>query len=121
MLARETPMLKIIVRYFVMDWLVNMIVKWILEQVKNGTIEAIADKAKAVVLPWLRDRKDELIARLKEEARKTGTPIDDAFVDWIDIFIEAWIPDSPVTLAQVPPLPEKYCQPGDAACQTSIA
>jgi hypothetical protein len=109
-------MLMTIARYFLMEWLLNLIVKWILDQVKNGTIEAIADKAKSIVLPWLRSRKDELIAKLKEEAQKTGTPIDDALVDWIDIFIEAWIPDSPVTLAQVPPLPEKYCQPHDASC-----
>lgn len=75
------------------EWVIGLIIDWILDQVANGGADALADKLKHMVLPWIHKEKDELFVRLKQEALKTGTPLDDAVVKALEVFTEALIPD----------------------------
>jgi hypothetical protein len=75
------------------DWLLGLIVKWILSEVANGGAEKLADKLKSVALPWLDKQRDELFVRLKREAAATSTPIDDAVIKALEVFLDALIPD----------------------------
>lgn len=74
------------------DWLIQLAVDWILAQVANGGADTLADKLEKMVLPWIHKQKDEFFVRLKQEAAKTGTPLDDAVVKALEVFTEALIP-----------------------------
>lgn len=75
------------------DWLLGLIVKWILSEVANGGAEKLAEKLKSVALPWLDKQRDDLFLRLKKEAALTATPIDDAVVKALEVFLAQLIPD----------------------------
>lgn len=75
------------------EWLLGLIVKWILSEVANGGADKLAEKLKALALPWLNKQKDEILDRLKKEAAATSTPIDDAVIKALDVFLDALIPD----------------------------
>ena len=67
----------------------------------NLTMEKVkewADWVKAEIVPWVRNLKSELIANLRKKAAVTTSPIDDAMVDALDVFLEAFIPDVPTVL-----------------------
>lgn len=88
------------------DWILGMIVKWLLAMISNGTIETIVAGIKGYVVPLVRKHKDELFARLKKEAAETETKVDDAWYAWLDALIDAFLPDCPKTLADVPARPD---------------
>ncbi|HYX39956.1 MAG TPA: hypothetical protein VE954_43220 [Oligoflexus sp.] len=71
----------------------GLIVKWILSEVAQGGAEKLAQKLKEIAIPWIDTQRDELIARLKREAALTSTPIDDAVVRAVELFLGQLIPD----------------------------
>lgn len=75
------------------DFLIGIIVKWILNEVTSGGAEKLAEKLKAVALPWIDAQRDELIARLKREAQATSTPVDDAVIRALEAFLAEIIPN----------------------------
>lgn len=88
------------------DWILGVIVKWLLGMITSGTIEAVADKIKALVIPFIRSYKQDLFTRLKAEAAATSTPLDDAWIAWLDALLDAFLPDNPKTLADLPARPD---------------
>lgn len=75
------------------DWILSALVRLILDQIKNGGIEKLADQVEKLVVPAIRNWKKDIFARLKTEAAATGTPLDDAIVEALDLFFEELIPD----------------------------
>jgi len=49
---------------------------------------------KAKVLPFLYEKKEQLLDELLEEAKKTKSPIDDMLVKKLDAFLDAFFPDN---------------------------
>lgn len=76
------------------DWLLGIIVKWILDQVANGGAENLVERLRKIVVPWVRHYKEELVTRLKKEAAETATPLDDAVIKALDSVLEAIIPSA---------------------------
>ncbi|WP_324964994.1 hypothetical protein [Oligoflexus sp.] len=75
------------------EFFMGLIVKWILSEVAQGGAEKLAQKLKEIAIPWIDTQRDELIARLKREAALTSTPIDDAVVRAVELFLGQLIPD----------------------------
>lgn len=88
------------------DWILGLIVKWLLGMISSGAIEDIAQKIKGLVVPFIRSYKAEIFARLKKEAAKTSTQLDDAWIEWLDALLDALLPDCPKTLADLPARPD---------------
>ena len=42
------------------EWLLGLIVRFIVEQIRNGGIESLAEKLQAIVIPTVRKYKDEI-------------------------------------------------------------
>lgn len=74
-------------------WLADMIAKWLLDEIKNGGVESVAKKINAVVIPWLKAQKQAVFRKLKAEAGKTATPIDDAALETLDSLLDYLLPD----------------------------
>lgn len=83
------------------DWLLSLVVNFLLDQIKNGGVEKLAEKVENLVVPAIRDWKHEIFDRLKAQAAATGTPLDDAVVEAFDVFFEALIPNCSACTAVV--------------------
>ena len=80
------------------NWIVKILVEWLVNNLTAERIKEWSDQAKNFVLPWLRATKDKLIASLKAEAQKTDNSLDDSLVDALDSFLEAFLFDNPTHL-----------------------
>jgi hypothetical protein len=85
------------------EWLLGLVVRFIVEQIRNGGIEALAEKLQAIVIPTVRKYKDEIFERLKAEAAADGDPngLNDSVVEALDLFFDALIPNCSQCLASV--------------------
>jgi hypothetical protein len=74
------------------EWLLNLIVEFILKAISDDKIQDLASQIKSVMIPFLREQKDALISRLMQKAAATNTPIDDAVYHALDVFLDSFIP-----------------------------
>ena len=81
------------------QWLLKVMVQWALDYLTKENLSKWADAAKAYILPWMRDLKDQLIAALRAEAAKSETKLDDSLVDALSDFLDAFLPDNPKQLS----------------------
>lgn len=77
-----------------MNFIMKMFVGWAAKELSEDTVKDWAGQVKAVALPWVKVRKDELIEKLRKEAEKSDTEIDDVAVNALDSFLDAFIPDN---------------------------
>lgn len=70
----------------------NCLVEIILKSLSDERIESLAETVQSFLIPFLKEQKAELIAKLKEKAAATDTEIDDAFYRAVDVFLESFIP-----------------------------
>jgi len=76
------------------DWMKKMVIEYLLKQLSEGKLEEWAEMIKAKVLPFLYEKKEQLLDELLEEAKKTKSPIDDMLVKKLDAFLDAFFPDN---------------------------
>lgn len=77
------------------DWVISLIVNFILEQIRNGGVKQMAERLENVIQPVVRNWKAEVIERLKTEAAQTkDTKLDDVIVQAVDVFLESLITSS---------------------------
>lgn len=77
------------------DWIISLIVNFILEQIRNGGVKQMAERLENVVQPIVMKWKQEVIERLKADAAATkDTKLDDTIVQAVDVFLEALITSS---------------------------
>jgi len=70
------------------EWIVKLIVQWLLANLTEDNLKEWADKAKAWLKPLVQQYKADIMAFLKAEAAKTDTPIDDKIVNGADKFMD---------------------------------
>lgn len=75
------------------DWMMTQLVKWLASNLTADRVKGWADMLMAMVLPVIGGYKDDLIKRLRAEAFKTDTVIDDLAVDALDLFLDALMPN----------------------------
>jgi hypothetical protein len=76
------------------DWLIGIVVEFLLKQLTQKNVEKLANQIQCFLVPVVRAQKDEIIAKLKAKAKETATPIDDAAYLALDVFFEAFLPDT---------------------------
>lgn len=74
------------------DFILNWLAEQILKSIEDEKIEALALKLKALAIPYLHEKKDELIALLREKAKATSSKVDDQVVHALDVFLTSLIP-----------------------------
>lgn len=80
------------------QWLIKVLLGWLVNNLTEEKIKKWADMAKNVVIPWIRQMKDSLIAGLKNAVPDGSNPLILQAVDAFDVFLEAFLPDNPTTL-----------------------
>jgi len=76
------------------DWIKQYVIDYLLKQLTQDKLDEWAGMVKGKILPYLYKKKEELLDDLKAEAEKTKTPIDDALVEALDKFLDAFFPDN---------------------------
>lgn len=76
------------------ELIIQMIVEFLLKQLTKANVEKLAHQIQCYMVPVIRKHKDEIIDRLKAKAKETKTPIDDAAYVALDVFFEAFLPDT---------------------------
>jgi hypothetical protein len=76
------------------DWVKRYVIDYLLLQLSQDKLEEWAGVIKGKALPYLYRKKEELLNDLKAEAAATDTPIDDALVEALDKFLDAFFPDN---------------------------
>lgn len=77
------------------NWVLQKAVQFLVSNLTEELIKEWAKKTKTVVLPWIRNKKAELIAILRKKAQESTNTLDDAGVDALDIYLEELLPDTP--------------------------
>jgi hypothetical protein len=80
------------------DWILQRGLELLVGQVTKENIQRAADVVKKWFIPKVRNWKEDQIAKLQEEAKKSNTTLDDTLVQAFDQFIEALLPDNPTVL-----------------------
>lgn len=80
------------------DYLLKLAIEWLLKNLTKENVEKWAEMVKNYLLPKLRMSKNELIKRLRDEAAKSPSSLDDHAVTLLDTFLEALLPDNPTHL-----------------------
>lgn len=76
----------------VKDWLISLVVNFILDQIKSGAVKGMAERLQCTIQPVIQSWKAEVIQRLKAEAAQTkDTKLDDAIVEAVDVFLSALV------------------------------
>lgn len=76
----------------VKDWLISLVVNYILDQIKSGAVKVMAERLQCTIQPVIQSWKAEVIQRLKAEAAQTrDTKLDDAIVEAVDVFLSALV------------------------------
>lgn len=77
------------------DMILKMILEWLAKQLTAEQMQKWVDAAKAYVMPKLYLLKDELIAKGRELAKDTSSPVDDILVDKLAMFLDLVLPPQP--------------------------
>lgn len=83
--------------------LVGMLVSWVLSQLTEDLIIEASDKVKGYVIPFIRDMKDDVIAKVREEIEREPDAYDAEKIkvlDAFDQFVEAFLPDNETCLKE---------------------
>lgn len=72
----------------------RMVLNYLLKQLTEKKLGEWADLVKGKVLPYLHEKKKDLLAELLEEAKKTETKLDDILLKKLDDFLDAFFPDN---------------------------
>lgn len=75
-------------------FVLDQIVKWLAGNLTAGKVKEWSDMLKGMILPTLQGYKMDLISKLRTEALKTDTVIDDVAVDALSMFLDAFLFDN---------------------------
>lgn len=74
------------------EWILNFLIEMILKAISDDKIEALAEKTKDFLIPFMQVQKDALISGLMAKAAATDTEIDDAVYHALSVFLDSFIP-----------------------------
>ena len=76
------------------QWIFEMILNYLVKELTEDKLKEWAKGIKVWAIPYIKAYKSDFITRLRVEAAKTETQIDDAVVTSLDEFLECFMPDN---------------------------
>lgn len=85
------------------SWLESLLIKLVLDGIKSGGIHKVAEKIEHWIVPYLRFQKQAFIAKVQKAAVPVlGAELAAETAEALSILLDAFMPDCPTCLADVP-------------------
>ena len=80
------------------QFILSILISYIKDYLTEEKMAEFAAATKSYLIPKLHEWKDYAVDAARAEAQKSETTIDDAAVDSLEAFIDAFMPDTTTTL-----------------------
>ena len=80
------------------EFVIGILISYIKDYLTQEKMREFAEGTKAYLVPKLHEWRDTLLIAARREAAKSETTIDDAAVDALEAYIDAFMPDNEIIL-----------------------